>query len=135
MKRDELKVYNAKTAISVYDNHDYYLKIQADKVFDEMEAENESLRKAVSNWQDKYCNLQETIDNLNCQLACAKADKDKELRAMKRALWLARANYCHHFRVDWYLRRHPDTKRSRSIMENTLIIAEMACRKKAKEYE
>lgn len=57
---------------------------------EELKAENESLRKAVSNWHDKYCNLQETIDRLECKLECVKADKDKELRATKHALLMAR---------------------------------------------
>jgi hypothetical protein len=60
---------------------------------------------------------------------------EENLRETKHALWLARANYCHNFRIDLYRRRRPGTKRSQSIMENLLIIAEMKCRKKAAEYE
>lgn len=56
-----------------------------------LKADNESLRKAVSDWHDKYCSLQETIDRLECKLECVKENKDKELRATRRALWLARA--------------------------------------------
>ena len=48
-----------------------------------LKAENESLRKAVSNWHDKYCKLQEKIDNLECKLACVTANKDKEIDELK----------------------------------------------------
>lgn len=63
------------------------------------------------------------------------ADYYQQNRRLKRALWIARANYCHNFRVDWYISRHPHSKMRQSVMENTLIMAEMNCRKKAMEYK
>ena len=82
---EKLRPMEAALEIAEADNKKYIERIK------ELEAENESLRKAVSNWHDKYCNLQETIDRLERKLECVKENKDKELRATKHALWLARA--------------------------------------------
>ena len=61
------------------------------------------------------------------------AELKAENRNLKRAMWMARANYCHNFRIDWYIRRHPGTKMTQSTMENILIVAELKCRAKAEE--
>lgn len=59
---------------------------------EELKAENGSLRKAVSGWHDKYCNLQEKIDALECKLACVTADKWLMTAEWAEAMGLASCN-------------------------------------------
>lgn len=131
------------------------MKSEADKYIDELKADNESLRKAVSNWHNKYCNLQETIDRLECKLECVKADKDKELRATKRALWMARAERAKVESQHWIVIWRCDYTTSRFFINKTRykhtskvdlmrypwewrdiwIEVEKRCIKKAEEYK
>jgi hypothetical protein len=88
--------------------------------------------EAIAELKAENDRLKEALHRLSCNADCCYR---VQFKSTKRDLWLARANYCHNFRVDWYLSRHPHSKMSQSVMENTLIMAEMNCRKKAREYE
>lgn len=153
MKCDELKIANLfefEKVLKGNSNKLFYSKFKVDEAIAELKealkikndlliengaeigslkADNESLRKAVSNWHDKYCNLQETIDRLECKLECVKANKYKELRDTKRALWLARAE-----RAKWeslYFWYAVSNKyKSRKFDE-----VERKCRAKAEEFK
>ena len=137
MKCDKLypaSLFEFEKVLKGKSNKLFYAKANVDAAIDELKADNESLRKAVSNWHDKYCKLQEKIDNLECKLACVTANKDKEIDELKqnikykegvgkrwfdscmearslwvkntRAMWLARALALSRFDVDKYIRTH-----------------------------
>lgn len=136
----ELKCDNdkLKEALKIKDD----LLIENGAEIGSLKADNESLRKAVSNWHDKYCNLQETIDRLECKLECVKENKDKELRATNRALWLARAERAVAAQSvhEWcrYNEKHPCGLWRADPFEywvQAWICVEKLCRKKAKEYK
>lgn len=135
MKCDGLEKFdatsNAERSAGIESRYAYDAN-EVDAAIAELKAENESLRKAVSNWHDKYCNLQETIDRLECKLECVKENKDKELRATNRALWLARAwgaNQRTKY-LDLFL-----TGRVHAIRKYKWIKITSECRAKAEEYK
>lgn len=104
-----------------------------DKV-SELMAENERLSKALEDERQFGLGIARKAGHTIARDNEKLCEKEKELCATRRALWLARGNYCHHFNVDWYIGRHPLTRQIKKVMEHKMIIAEMNCRAKAKEY-
>lgn len=94
---------------------------------------------------DKFCDarvrlLQRKVEGLRALLDSSreyqnylKDERDKahsQVRQLKETLWATRAAYCHNFREDWYIRRHPNTTQTEKAMANKMIVAEMDCRAK-----
>ena len=152
MKCDELEPIEFEDDFINGNVVQYYDKHDVDEAIDEMKEKLRLAEMAKDDAESANTEYREDINKLKSEnerlVKCCKEydsrqhidehikfNGAKQLRATKRAMWLARANYCHNFRIDWYISRHPSSKMSQSTMENTLIIAEMNCRNKAKEYE
>lgn len=72
------------------------------------------------------------------------AEKDAEIRRLKRVLWLARAELCRRLDVNRYLRNHRNSWYNENCltwaeacvaMEVKMCKAESKCRAKAEEYK
>ena len=110
-----------------------YSKKDADDAIAELKRENENLKDAFGGTTTAYKQVCDEYEQC-----------DKELRATKRALWLARAELCHRLDVDKYLRKHRNSWYNENCltwaeacvaMEVKMCKAESKCLAKAEEYK
>ena len=102
---------------------------------------------AIEELKQKLHDAEMQADLAECAVTEYKIDCDKlkdENRRLKRALWLARAEICHRFDVDRYLRNHRNSWYNENCltwahacvaMEVKRCKAESKCRAKAEKYK
>jgi hypothetical protein len=135
MKCDELQRHSIRGVMfngeEICEGFAYYDSDEVDEAIAELKAENERLKKCEI-WMKQHFYCEEVI-------ACESAKN----RRLKRALWLARAEICHRFDVDRYLRNHRNSWYNENCltwadalvaMDVKMCKAESKCRAKAEEY-
>lgn len=109
------------------------VKKDTDEAIAELKCENENLKDAFGGTTTAYKQVCDEYEQC-----------DKELRATKRALWLASVELCHRLDVDRYLRKHCNSWYNENCltwheacvaMEVKMCKAESKCRAKAEEYK
>lgn len=133
MKCDELCVYKDCEDFQTFDRHftEAYKKSDVDAAIAELKAENERLVKCCKEYDSRQ-RIDERI----------KFNGAQQLRATKRALWLARAERAVAEQTvdEWsrYKEKHPFGSWRADPFEywvQAWIYVEKLCRKKAKEYK
>lgn len=128
MKCDELKVYHCNEWHNEYT--EFYIKYDVDAAIDELKAEH---HKERHEYIKMIAELKQKLEDAKASHYAEMVDAGMEIRRLKRALWLARAEIAHK-KIDEYWPDYCHNAHSRIALLKWEEV-ERKCRSKAQEYK